>query len=280
VTVEGKVAVVTGATSGLGRALAEELAARGARVIGVGRRPEPGAALEAAVRNAGGTCDFVRADISVVGDCDRIVTETLDRHGRLDLFVNNAATVGTPPLVDTTEATEAWWDDVMDTNLKGAFFCCRAALVPMKEQRSGLILNVASTNAVVPLARMQAYNASKAALVHLSKGLAVEHQHFGLRVNAIVLGAVAGETGLATAKSIQEHLTGSEVPDEQLTILRRIGQSARSVARAIATLASDDLRNVTGAEIALDRGITAGLLAGSAFYLTLSGEWQMPLEGP
>jgi 3-oxoacyl-[acyl-carrier protein] reductase len=116
-----------------------------------------------------------------VDDCEALATAAMDRYGRIDVLVNNAGTEREEPIVDSHEVTEAQWDDVVDTNLKGAFFCCRYALARMRRQQRGVVLNIASINAIegpAP-ARMAAYSASKAALVQLSRTLAVEYVHDG-----------------------------------------------------------------------------------------------------
>jgi NAD(P)-dependent dehydrogenase (short-subunit alcohol dehydrogenase family) len=264
VSIEGQVVAITGVTSGVGRAAAVEFAQRGALVVGLGRREQAGAELAAEI---GDGFTFVAGDVKRVADCERLIRTAVEVHGRLDVLINNAGTPGDPVIVDSHEAEEQWWDDILDTNLKGAFFCSRYALGRMVQQRSGLILNISSTNAVGPLARMQAYNASKAALVALSAGLAVEYADSGIRVNSIVLGAVAdGDAGRRTQQAIVKYLTGAEPPERKASATRR---SAREVAAFLATLCEPDAALVTGATIAVDGGVSAGLL-GNKYWLSSS----------
>jgi 3-oxoacyl-[acyl-carrier protein] reductase len=262
--------VITGVTSGFGRGVALEFARRGARVVGSGRRTELGAQLEGEARAAGGELEFVTADVRRVADCARLVDHTLQRHGRIDVLINNAGSVGLPALVDSHEVGEDWWDEIVDTNLKGTFFCCRYALAAMRRQQSGVILNIASINAVSPLMRMQAYNASKAAVVALSRGLAVEYVADGIRVNAILLGGTEGHTGAAVTEAIRERLGGPGRASDGLL------QPPAQVAGALAALASDDCQLVTGACIAIDRTLSAGLAAAQFVYMTSAGLWRLP----
>jgi NAD(P)-dependent dehydrogenase (short-subunit alcohol dehydrogenase family) len=264
--IQGQVVVITGVTSGVGREASKVFAERGALVVGMGRRAEAGAELSAEI---GEGFTFVPGDVKRVADCEALIATAVERHGRVDVLINNAGTPGDPVIVDSHEAAEDWWDDILDTNLKGAFFCSRYALGEMLRQRSGLILNISSTNGVGPLARMQAYNASKAALIALSNGLAVEYAEHGIRVNSIILGAVAdGDAGRRTQHAIVKYLTGSEpAPDQRKTGGSRRG--AREVGAFLATLCEPDAALVTGASIAVDGAVSAGLL-GNKYWISSS----------
>jgi NAD(P)-dependent dehydrogenase (short-subunit alcohol dehydrogenase family) len=264
----GRAAVVTGVSSGFGRATALALAAEGARVVGMARREEPGRELEAKVRDAGGELVFVPGDVRQVEDCRRAVAAAADGFGRVDILVNNAGTAGTDPVAASHEVTEADWDDVVDTNLKGAFFCCRFALEHMVRQRDGVILNIASINAVQAVARMPAYNASKAGLLQMSNTLAVEYTELGIRVNAIVLGGGPTPTADGVSDAMAHLMRG-----EDYVRPPRTGSSGgfEAFGRLVVTLCSDDARLITGAVIAVDRGISAGLLSSTMVYLRQGG---------
>ncbi|MTD15948.1 SDR family NAD(P)-dependent oxidoreductase [Nakamurella sp. YIM 132087] len=263
--IEGQVVAVTGVTSGVGRETARVFAERGAVVCGMGRTTAAGEALAAEITAAGGEFEFVTGDIRSVGDCAAFVERAAGLRGRIDVLINNAGTPGDPVIVDSHLAEEQWWDDIVDTNLKGAFFCSRYALGHMLEAGSGLIINIASTNAVAPLSRMQAYNASKAGLVHLGQGLAVEYQDKGIRVNTIVLGSVAdGDAGRRTRHAITEYLTGV-VPSDERKASSTV-RTAREVGSYLASLCDTDAAVLTGAVIALDGGVSAGLL-GNKYWL-------------
>ena len=266
----GKVAVVTGVSSGFGRAIATTFAAEGAKVVGVARGEEAGRQVEAAVRADGGELVFVPGDVRRVDDCRRAVTTAAESFGRVDILVNNAGTAGGEPVAASHEVTEADWDDVLDTNLKGAFFCCRFALEHMVRQRDGVILNIGSVNAVQAVARMAAYNASKAALVQLSNTLAVEYTEYGIRVNAIVLGGGPTPTADGVSDAMARLMRGPEYERPARLTTGAVGPFA-DFARLVTVLCTDDARLVTGAVIAVDRGISAGLLSSTMMYLRQGG---------
>jgi NAD(P)-dependent dehydrogenase (short-subunit alcohol dehydrogenase family) len=264
--------VITGVTSGLGRGVALEFARRGAKVVGNGRRAQLGAELESEARSAGGELCFAAGDVRRVADCEHLMQLALARHGRIDILINNAGSVGRPPLVDSHEVDEQIWDEVVDTNLKGTFFCCRYALAAMRRQKRGVILNIASINAVSPLMRMQAYNASKAAVVTLSRGLAVEYLAEGIRVNAILLGGTEGDTGASVTEAIRVRLGGPGRAASEMV------QKPEQVAAALAALSGDDCELVSGATIAIDRTMSAGLAAAQFVYMTSAGLWSLPTD--
>ncbi len=272
-SLQGKVALITGTSTGLGRAAAEVFARRGASVLAVARRAELGRELEDEVRAAGGSCRFVRADISRVDECARVVREAVDAFGRLDVLINNAGVVSDPPIIPSHELDEAQWDRVLGTNLKGAFFCCRHALPEMIRGGGGQILNIASINAIEGPTRMVAYSSAKAGLVQMSRTLAVEYLEHGVRVNAIILGGVHSEQQALSTAAFARWVLGRE-PDDQPP--PDYMQDPADVARALALLCHDDARLITGATIAIDRAMTAGGLASSLIYMTSAGLWSLP----
>jgi NAD(P)-dependent dehydrogenase (short-subunit alcohol dehydrogenase family) len=272
-----RVVIVTGATSGLGRATAVLFAARGASVVAAGRRVPEGEALVQEVADTGGDLAFVATDVRRVDDCEALAAAAMDRYGRIDVLVNNAGTEGEEPIVDSHEVTEAQWDDVVDTNLKGAFFCCRYALAHMRRRQSGVVLNIASINAIEGPARMAAYSASKAALVQLSRTLAVEYVHDGIRVNAVVVGGVDTPQAERTRAAIRRHVLGTDDPPVPPAPKRRnpLVYAPDEAARTLVLLADDDAL-MTGATIALDRAMTAGSMASTMIYMTSAGIWTKP----
>src|SRR5205085_536577 len=144
---EGRVALITGVSSGLGWELARVFAARGAAVVGVARRNDRGAALAREIAGAGGTFEFQQADVSRVAECERVVRAAVAGHGRVDMLINNAGSVGPAPVRSSAEVDESSWDEVLGVNLKGTFFMCRYVLEHMYGSGGGVILNVASINA-------------------------------------------------------------------------------------------------------------------------------------
>jgi NAD(P)-dependent dehydrogenase (short-subunit alcohol dehydrogenase family) len=275
---DGKVALVTGVTSGLGRGIVTAFVERGARVVGTGRREALGRELEAEIQHPN-AFTFVKGDVTAVGDCRRMVDATIDAYGQIDILVNNAGFEGDPPSMDSHDVEESQWDAVVDTNLKGAFFCCRYAIPKMREKHGGVILNIASINAVARgPARMTAYSSSKAGLVQMSKSLAVEYLFDGIRVNAIIMGGIDTPQAVRSQDSFAQHLRGpgyerSLEPGPMDSMLQ---QQPQDVGAVLALLCSEDARLLTGAEIALDRAMSAGFLDSLTVYMTCAGLWGAP----
>ena len=178
----GTVAIVTGGGSGIGEAIAMAFAREGARVAVAGRRPEPIRAVADAIGRAGGEALAVPGDVRRVADAEAMVRAAVDRFGRLDILVNNA---GVFRLTDVTETTEAEWDDILDTNLKGAFFCARFAAVEMLKQGKGKIINISSQAGPVGWPHGSVYCASKAGLEGLTRALALDLAPRKINVNCI-----------------------------------------------------------------------------------------------
>lgn len=246
---DGKVAVVTGSSRGIGQAIAVALAEAGAAVVVNGRSPESAAAGAAAVRAAGGAAHAVAADVTRAEDMERLLAEAAAAFGRVDLMVNNA---GVSEFYKRAEAiTEADWDAVMASNLKSVFLGCSAAGRRMREQGGGVIINVTSIGGLSVLPRLLAYCTAKAGIVQTTRVLAVEWAQYGIRVNAIAPGWV--ETDMA--RGLLEHpVFGAE-------LMRRtpMNRAARpdEIAGAAVYLASDAASFVTGHTLAVDGGWTA-----------------------
>jgi NAD(P)-dependent dehydrogenase (short-subunit alcohol dehydrogenase family) len=262
----GKIIIVTGVTSGLGVSIAKILAARGATVIGTGRRAERGEAVAADVRAAGFNMDFIAADVGSVAECRHVIDIAMQRYGRLDGLVNNAGVVGDRPAIPAHEVEEAEWDYVVDINLKGVFFMCRYALQHMRAQKSGSIVNIASMNAVIGLANMVAYNSAKAGVVHMTRTLAVENANENININAILLGGVASEGSDACSRAYGKMLRGPDW-EPMRNSAAETGMDPDQVARAISLLLSDDGRLITGGAIPIDQAFTSGALASHMVYL-------------
>ena len=180
---EGKVALVTGGTSGIGRASAVLFAKEGAKVALTGRRAAEGEAVVAEIRAAGGDAIFIQADLAQIDSIPGIIAQVVAKYGRLDAAFNNAGVSGGGPL-DTL--TESVWDDVVDTNLKAAFFCLQAEAAQMKRQGGGgsIVFN-GSVLASIALPGTSIYSASKGGIVSLARAAAVELGPVGIRVNSV-----------------------------------------------------------------------------------------------
>lgn len=248
---QDKVAIITGAGSGMGRVAAQLFAGQGARVVVAEFDEAAGAETVRLVEDAGGTASFVRTDVADEASARAMVDHALATYGRVDVLYNNAGVMpeADHSVVDTDVAT---WDRVMAVNVRGVFLGCKYAIPPMVEQGSGSIINIASFVALVGCSVPQdAYTASKGALLALTRSLAVQFGPQGVRTNAICPGPV--ETPL---------LMDWLVKDEEAKRIRlarnptgRFGKPEEIVSMAI-YLASDESRWTNGASLVVDGGIT------------------------
>jgi 3-oxoacyl-[acyl-carrier protein] reductase len=276
----GKVAVVTGCgkRDGMGRAIARKLAAAGISVVvsdveptGVLNRRQQVlgqtdeewhgvSSLVDEITAAGGLASAVLGDISAAADAERIVTEAVGLHGRLDILVNNAAAPQGLDRRDIAEVPIDVWDQVVRVNLRGAFLMCKFAIPVMREQRFGRIINIASMAGVVAVPRSAAYSASKAGILGLTRSVALDAAPWGITVNAICPGLVG------TSRAILSEDPDLDVEAElarrgNATPVGRVGQPA-DIAAAVEYLASPQASYMTGQMLVLDGG------GASAFPLT------------
>jgi NAD(P)-dependent dehydrogenase (short-subunit alcohol dehydrogenase family) len=247
----GKVALITGAGSGMGRAAAELFAGEGARVVVTDVVDDAGNAAVAAVRAAGGDATYVRADVSSWSDCVAMVQCATDTYGALHVLYNNAGIFPADDggVLDTSEST---WQKVMDINLKGVWLGCKAGIPAMIASGGGSIVNVASFVALVGAATAQiAYTASKGGVLSMTREIAVEYARQGIRANALCPGPI--QTPL-----LEELLSDPERRARRMVHIPmgRLGR-AEELARAALFLASDDASFMTGASLVVDGGITA-----------------------
>jgi 3-oxoacyl-[acyl-carrier protein] reductase len=175
--------------------------------------------------------------------------------------------MGSPALVETHELEEDYWDNVIDTNLKGALFCARYALGAMRTQGAGVILNVSSLTALMPTARALSYTVSKSALLALTRQLALEDVEQGIRCNAIVLGHVPTGMSGTVQDEMARVMRGPDFVRTQSRGMGNTAMSAAEVASLIVLLCSDEFRLVTGAAIPVDRALSTGLMASTLRYL-------------
>jgi len=245
-----RIAVVTGAGSGIGRATAVMFAREGARVAVVDLEEATAKATAEEIERAGGQALAMRADVSRAADNEAVVGQTIARWGRLDIFYANAGVPQFPtPIEDVEEAT---FDRIMSVNVKGVFLGAKYALRVMKHQKSGVFLATASTSAIRPRPGVQSYSASKGAVVTLVKSLALESAPFGVRVVAIA--PVATETPM-----LATFMGKTAVDEEGMTRYRATVPLGRlntpdDLAKAALFLASDDAAMITGTCIEVDGG--------------------------
>jgi glucose 1-dehydrogenase len=256
---EGKVAVVTGASQGIGQAIAIRLAQAGANiVINYRSNPEGAEATRVKVQAAGGNCymaqysqpkgEIVQGDLSILGDIQRLIGEGIEHCGRLDILVNNA---GLEKHADFVDVTAEDYDKVLDVNLKGVFFATQAFVKHLQQtQRPGKVINISSVHEELPFPHFTAYCASKGGLKMMMRNLAVELGPLGITVNNVAPGAIETPINKDLLNNPEKlNMVLQNIP------LGRLGKS-EDVAALVAFLASSDADYITGSTFYVDGGLT------------------------
>jgi NAD(P)-dependent dehydrogenase (short-subunit alcohol dehydrogenase family) len=248
----GKVALITGAGSGIGRATALRLAADGAAVAVMGRRREQLEETVGKVRAQGGEALPLLGDVSVERDAEESLAQTEAAFGGIDILFNNAGVAVDGNVLETTPVV---WRQIMETNLTGPFLMSRAAVPLMKRRGGGVIINNASTLGLVGLKDAAAYCASKGGLISLTRAMALDHAADKIRVNAICPGVV--DTAMPRRRGMENADRAElETTYGSLHPLGRIG-TPEEVAALVSFLASDDAAFITGVAYPIDGGLTA-----------------------
>ena len=251
---DGKVALITGAGSGIGAASARRMAAEGAAVALVGRTPATIAAVAGEVEDAGGQALALPGDVAVPEEIETAVARTLERFGRLDIVVANAAIQLHQRDRPVHDLPPDAWDETHNVNLRGLYLTCRAGLRPMLVQgQGGSIILVSSVTALAGLAPQNpAYTATKGGVLALGRAMAVEYGSVGIRVNVVCPGALEAPPDVEQLAdpAARERRLASQIP------LGRLG-AFDEIAPMIAFLASDDARYATGGVFVVDGGLTA-----------------------
>jgi NAD(P)-dependent dehydrogenase (short-subunit alcohol dehydrogenase family) len=247
-----KVALITGGTSGIGRATALLFAQEGAKVVVVGRDQARGQKVVAEIAEAGGTAVFLPCDVRFADQCRRVVEGTVRTFGRLDILFNNAGVFYANTVIDCTEDE---WDLTVDISLKGTYLMSKYALPHMIAQGSGAIVNTSSGWGLVGGDKAAAYCAAKGGVVLLTKAMAVDHSWQGIRINCVCPGDV--DTPMLVDDAQRRGMAWTDYLAEAANRpMGRVGLPDE-VARAVLFLASDEASFITGAALAVDGGGTA-----------------------
>ncbi len=249
---KGKVAVITGGTSGIGLETARQLLSQGAKVALIGRQAEKGLRMLQELAVYEGQVSFIQGDISKAQQCQEVINQAIAQFGSLNIVVNSAG-VYMEKSID--EVTEDEFDNMMNINIKGTYFICKYALPYLRQSGGGAIINVSSDAGINGNCLCTTYCASKGAVTTFTKALALESIHYGVRVNCVCPGDV-------DTPMLQQQLIGVDNPQEYLQDMAamypagRIAQS-HEIANVICFLASDKSSFVNGAVWAVDGGLTA-----------------------
>jgi NAD(P)-dependent dehydrogenase (short-subunit alcohol dehydrogenase family) len=250
-TMAGKVALITGGSSGIGRSVGLLFAREGACVVVTARRTDEGEETVQMIREAGGEACFVQTDVSQAAAVQALVNTCVTRYGRLDYAVNNAGIEGSiVPMIDYTEDD---WDAIIDINLKGVWLCMKAEVVQMQQNGGGAIVNVSSVGGLIGFPRMGPYVATKHGIIGLTKTAALEYATHNIRVNVLCPGLIDTPMADRVVKGLQAGGIDAEHLVMSLTPLRRRGTPAE-IAEAAVWLCSDAASYVTGHAMVVDGG--------------------------
>ena len=247
---EGKIALVTGAGSGIGRESALAFAASRVQVMVSDVVVESGEETVARIKAAGGEATFMRADVSQTADVEALIRQTVETYGRLDCAHNNAGIEG--DMAPTADCTEANWDRTIAINLKGVWLCMKHEIPQMLEQGGGVIVNTSSVAGLVGFVNLPAYVATKHGVAGLTRTAALEYAQQGIRVNAVCPGVIH-------TPMIDRIVAGDAEAEAQFTALEPVGRmgSPAEVAQAVVWLCSDAASFVTGIAMPVDGGFVA-----------------------
>jgi len=244
---DGKVAVITGAGSGIGRETAILFAREGAKIVVADYASEAGEATVCQIGEKGGDALFIKTDVSQASDVERMVKATVEKYGRIDILYNNAGVLGEVAFVG--DATEDDWDRLMSINLKGTFLCSKYAVREMIKGGGGVIVNTASAMGFVGLPGNAAYSAAKGGIIQLTRTMALEYASSNIRVNCLCAGWVDTPMNL----KLEERIINWTVRE---TPMKRWAKP-EEIAQAALYLASDESSFVTGTALVIDGGWTA-----------------------
>jgi NAD(P)-dependent dehydrogenase (short-subunit alcohol dehydrogenase family) len=255
VKLPGKIAVITGAGLGIGRATALLFAREGARILVVDYDSQSGEETVRLIEREGGQALFVRADVSNVADIEAMVQTAENAYGCIDILHNNAG-IDLPRATNVVDTTVEDWDRILDVNLKGVFLCSRLVIPELIKRGGGVILNTASIAGLAPMPQEAAYGASKAGLVLLTKQMARDYAQYNIRVNSLCPGPMEGPTRdrLAFLQNDPQAFAKRQSFADQIPLGRMC--RPEDIAGAALFLASDDAAMITGIDLVIDGGFT------------------------
>lgn len=243
---DSKVVIVTGGSSGIGRATAVTFAKEGAKVVIAARRTEEGEETVRLVKEAGSEALFVQTDVTNASQIEALVNKTVESYGRLDCAFNNA---GFGKLIPLTERTEEDWDSEIDVNLKAVWLCLKYEIPAMLKTGGGAIVNMASMGgAVIGTSSFSAYQAAKSGVVGLTRSAAIEYASQKIRINAVSPGLISTDILAGLPEEVLQEMTAT-IP------LQRLGE-AEEVAEAVVFLCSNAASYITGQNLVIDGGYT------------------------
>lgn len=256
---DGKVVLITGATSGIGRAVAKKFAREGAKVAFCGRREHLGQELEEEIKAEGGEALYVQADVRREAQVESFVKRTVESYGTLDVAFNNAGITLEKPM---HEFDSAEWNDVIDTNLRGVFLAMKYEIPRMLENGGGTILVTSSSVVNSTSASRSVYTATKAGLVGLVRSAALDYGDRGIRVNAILPGTtdtalVRGTAGMEDVPDVAWRIGAAQWGRSHVKGLKRMA-TVEEIAAFVVAMASPDLIYLTGSTLAIDGGTGTG----------------------
>jgi len=247
---EGKVSLVTGGASGIGRATAVAFCREGARAVVADVLAEGGEETVRMIKEAGGHATFIKTDVSKTTEVEMLIKKAVETYGRLDFAFNNAGIEGT--MASTADCTEKNWDRTISINLKGIWLCMKYEIPQMLKQGGGAIVNMASVAGLVGFRGLPAYCASKGGVVQLTRTAALEYAQAGIRVNAVCPGVIR-------TSMIERLLSGQPGAEAGFIAMEPVGRMGKpeEIAEAVVWLCSDAASFVTGHPMAVDGGLVA-----------------------
>jgi len=281
----GKTAIVTGSTSGIGRATAKLFAQEGANVVVVGRRAELGAQVVQEIWEDGGSARYVRTDVGVAADLENMVRAAVDTYGRLDILVNNAISFSEGSVGSVLEMTVEGWDTVLRTSLTAIFLGSKFAIPEMIKAGGGAIINMSSVHGLTAGFGLASYNAVKGGMINLTRQMAMDFGKHNIRVNAICPGLILTDKEVGRW---HDERTAPQFKYKELTtpVIYPLGRGGRpdEVAQACLFLASEASSFITGVALPVDGGLLIqeheqlAIPLGDLFRETFAKEWGIELD--